>query len=106
MTRVEIMPGPCGFLTEVRARKGDGRQADIMVVSDCDKVAALAREVSTLKLAEIFTPMDKNPVITGAGRHGLHSVCPVPCGILKVVEAELGLAVKRDLTIRFMEDES
>ena len=46
-----------------------------------------------------------NPVYLAAGRHLKHAACPVPAAVLKALEVEAGLNVKKDATIVFAKDE-
>ena len=101
MTLVEMDSGACGFSITVQAEKTDRRQADVRIESKCERVAELARLITELNFKDIFVPLDKNPVFIAAGQSKLHATCPAACGILKAVEAELGLAVKKDVTISF-----
>jgi hypothetical protein len=49
-------------------------------------------------------PINQNPIYVEAGKCKLHNSCPVPCGIAKAAEAELGLALKKNVKIEFQED--
>ena len=46
----------------------------------------------------------KNPVYLAAARHLKHAACPVPAAVLKALEVEAGLNVKKDATIVFEKD--
>ena len=84
------------------------RQAALKVESDCPAVTALAEELETLTLTDIVGKEGFGGVrpFKIAADTLYHATCPVLTGILKAAEAELGLAVPRDVVIRFVpEDE-
>ncbi|MBW2093971.1 MAG: hypothetical protein JRI80_03705 [Deltaproteobacteria bacterium] len=63
---------------------------------------ALEKQLRKIEMSDVIkNPINKNPIYEKAGRCNLHSSCPVPCGIIKAAEAELGLAVTNDVTIVF-----
>jgi len=47
-------------------------------------------------------PIHQNPVYMKAGQCKLHASCPVPCGVIKAAEAELGLALEKDVKMKFV----
>jgi hypothetical protein len=48
--------------------------------------------------------MNKNKIYEKAGKCNLHPGCPVPCGVIKAAEVELGLALVRDVKIVFQNE--
>ncbi|AFM23594.1 DUF6951 family protein [Desulfomonile tiedjei] len=113
MTTVKISAGACGFVTLVKANKGDKRTVCIEMESDCDSVADLAcilEQMDPLGLKEILsTNPGKNRVFQVATEKLPHSACPVPVAIIKAAEVALGLNVPSSVSIEFEcepEDES
>lgn len=104
MTRVTVNPGICGFTVTVRAEKKDRRSAVVQIETDCEMVRKMAEEVANVDMMAAFTSHLNNPVYKSAAKHLKHVTCPVPSGILKAVEAELGLAIPRDASIIFIKD--
>jgi hypothetical protein len=104
VTRVVVEPGACGFTSVIRAEKGPERLVDITVESDCAMVRKMAAEIARLGRRDALTGIANNPVYLAAGRHLKHPGCPVPAAVLKALEVETGLNVKKDATIVFEKD--
>jgi hypothetical protein len=105
MTKVVVKPGACGFETVIRAAKGPERTVAISVESGCEHVRKMAAEITRLGRRDALTGILNNPVYLAAGRHLKHAACPVPAAVLKALEVEAGLNVKKDATITFEQDE-
>ncbi len=101
MTKVTIRPGICGLNTVVIAEK-EKKKVRLTIVTDCDMVRAMAEELKELDIMATFTGFLTNPVYRAASKHLRHVTCPVPCGILKALEVEAGLALPRDVSIEFL----
>lgn len=109
MTKVKIDPGVCGFVTEVEVSLCEGEDEEdevrVKIRSGCKAVMGLAKEA----LAE---PVDSfacclgqpgtGPLFEYAGKHFPgHCSCIVVPGIIKAIEAECNLALKKDASIVF-----
>ena len=105
MTKVEVNAGACGFTSVIRAEKGRERMVDISVESGCAMVQNMAAEIASLGRRDALAGIMNNPVYQAAGRHLKHPACPVPAAVLKALEVEAGLNVKKDATIVFAKDE-
>jgi hypothetical protein len=101
MTRVVVTAGACGFTTVIRAEKAPERSVDITVESGCAMVQKMAAEIARLGRRDALVGILNNPVYLAAGRHLKHAACPVPSAVLKALEVEAGLNVKKDATIVF-----
>ena len=104
MTRVVVKAGACGFTSVVRAEKGPGRTIDITVETGCAMVQKMAAEIASLGRRDALAGIAVNPVYLAAGRHLKHAACPVPSAVLKALEVEAGLNVRKDATITFEKD--
>jgi hypothetical protein len=105
MTKVEIDPGACGFLVTVIATKVEPKKATLVIQTECEHVNEMASLIAHLTVKDILGfPFGEDVVYRAARRVIRHASCPVPCGILKAAEAELGLAVKRDVLIHFSQE--
>jgi hypothetical protein len=105
MTRVTINSGICGFTVTVTAEKVEGKRVRITLDTECEMVANMQEDVSQLDMRAAFTGHLQNPVYRSAAMHLKHAACPVPAGILKAVEVELGLCLPKDVVITFSGDE-
>ena len=107
MTKVKIDPGPCGFVTAVEARANEDEEVVVTVKSGCAAVQKLMEAAG-----DTFDPMElclckpgQDPLTQLAPQYfPVHSGCPVISGIIKCVEAEAGLALRHDVSIRFVEE--
>lgn len=103
MTKVEINPGACGFSVIVTAIPDGTKRVKITIESDCEQVKALAEGIELLTVEDILGfPFGEDKVYQTAKKLIRHASCPVPCGIIKAAEAELGLAVKKDVLFHFI----
>lgn len=104
MTKVEIKPGACGFLVTILATKVEPKRANVAIQTECEQVNEMASMITHLTVQDILGfPFAEDVVYEAAKKVIRHAGCPVPCGIIKTVEAELGLAVKQDVLIHFNE---
>jgi hypothetical protein len=104
LTKVRINSGICGFTATVTAEKKDKKNVRITIESDCEMVEKLAAELPGLDMMSAFTAHLNNPVYRAASKHIRHVACPVPAGILKALEAELGLSIPKDADIIFIKE--
>ncbi len=103
MTRLEIDPGACGLPTRVSISSKGGRLYRVEVESECEMIRKLGSEISELTMMDAFKRVLENPVYRAGGTCLKHVSCPVPAGILKALEVEAGLAVPKDVSMRFLE---
>jgi len=101
MTKVVINPGICGFITSVEVDKVAKRKVKVVITSPCEKVTKLGESLTEIDQWEILKKHVDCDIYKSASRRQLHVTCPVPLAILKAIEVEAGLALPRDVTIRF-----
>jgi hypothetical protein len=101
MTKVRVNPGVCGLSTEITATSEDGQMADIDIQTDCPHIKAFGEALQSVDgYAECFGKMCDSAIYQAAQQHCKHPACPVPCAVLKGVEAACGLALPRDVEIK------
>ncbi|GAB4390228.1 MAG: hypothetical protein Kow0025_20800 [Thermodesulfovibrionales bacterium] len=105
MARAVIKPGACGLTTTVRVTKAQGRRYKVSVSSECEMVEKLGSELGELEMTDAFKRILDNPVYKNASACLRHVSCPVPCGVLKALEVEAGLAVPKEVSIKFEEED-
>ncbi len=106
MTKVEINPGVCGFIATVTAELNDDEECLVTVDSACAAITAMMED-----LGDTFDGIEvclKKPGQTlfhdyAKDHFPVHAACPVINGILKCIEAESSLALKKDAYIKFLE---
>jgi hypothetical protein len=105
MTKVVVDPGPCGFKTAIEVARLAKRKVTVTITSDCETITNLGQALSVIDHWDSLQPRESSEVYTQAAACGLHTACPVPIAILKAIEVEAGLAVPRDVSIRFEKKE-
>lgn len=106
MTKVLVEPGVCGFTTKVTADSEDQMEVKVKVSSGCEAVQKMMASLGdTFDAYELcLAKPGTGPLFDYASGHfPVHAACPVIAGILKCVEAECRLALKKDASIRFVE---
>jgi hypothetical protein len=102
MTQVTVNGGNCGFNSAINVEKLDRTTVRVIVQSDCEHVAAMNPDLSSLEWRQtVFGRMNDSLVYQSASRHLKHAACPVPTAILKAIEVELRLALPKDIIIHF-----
>ena len=102
MTRAEISSGICGFTTTVEACM-NGHCCRLSIDSQCEAIQRLATVLTQVDPFQEITFRGDGPLTFRlAADHCTHAACPVPVGIIKVVEVEAGLALPADVTIKLI----
>ncbi|MEM3383501.1 MAG: hypothetical protein QXL52_01545 [Nitrososphaerales archaeon] len=101
-TKVSVNPGACKRNVIIYANKLNSKVI-LNIESDCPSVVELSKKISEISIKEMAKRMDNNIVYKAASEAKLHPTCPVPLAILKAIEAEFGLALKKDVKILFMD---
>lgn len=102
--RGEIRAGVCGFTTSVRASRV-GEACRLSIESDCSYIREMAGRIGDVDpLCEVTYGGVGPATLRAAAECCPHPACPVPVGILKVVEIESGLALPTDVTISLYRD--
>jgi len=103
-TKLTIDPGACGFTCKVEVDKVGQYQVTCKVQSQCEQIKKLANEVSEVDYFEVWrSPHGQNYIIQSAARCHCHASCTIPCGLIKAMEAELGMAVKKNVSFTYEE---
>jgi hypothetical protein len=100
MSRADIDPGICGFVTTVEASM-DGKACNLTISSDCKAIQQLAQELTQVTPLQEISSRRSTPRILQMGlKHCIHAACPVPVGIIKAVEIEAKLALPKEVVIK------
>jgi hypothetical protein len=105
MTIVFVNPGICGFDTVIKATRS-GDIVKLKIRSECKEIQKLANALTSFSMQDIRNARSftENKVYENAARHIRHFSCPIPCAIFKAIEVELGLALKKIVTIKFVDE--
>lgn len=103
MTQLTVHAGVCGFVTRIRAASDEMQSVTIECESSCPHVAKAAAGIGKVDAyGELFGKQPHETSIYRALVPNLpHVACPVCSGFLKAVEAAAGLALPRDVDMRF-----
>jgi hypothetical protein len=100
--RVTVDSGICGFHCLIEAWEEKKRQIRITISgSECKQIQRLSERIKEMNLRDLFAPLGKNIVFSSAQSVGCHPSCPVPIAILKAVEVAMGMALPKNVFIRF-----
>ncbi len=99
---VTVEPGICGFSCIISAQEAKKRTVQLEISgSECEQIQRLSEILNEITLKELFTPLTRNPIFISAERAGCHSACPVPAAVVKTVEVAMGMALPREVRIKF-----
>ncbi len=104
MTKVIVQSGICGFSTTITAEKGKDKKVRITLATECEMVRKMNEDLTALDMMAAFAGHLSNPVYKSASKCLKHVACPVPSGILKALEVELGLCLPKDACILFIKE--
>ena len=99
--RMTVTPGACQLQTVVIVRDHDDG-VEIELDTECPIIRKLNAALDVVDPFEAMEmPYEVNSVYSVAGRIISHASCPVPFAIVKCVEAHTGMAVKKDVFLRY-----
>ncbi len=100
MTKVCVDPGACGFICLIEVSQTGRYKVMVRLQSQCKQIAKLAAEITEIDFMDIMRgAFGQNPIFLSAARCKLHPSCPIPTALVKAVEAALGMAVNKNVTI-------
>ena len=99
---VTAEPGICGFPCTIKAQKSGNRTVTVEINgSECRQIQRLSTCLTEMSLKELFMPLTRNPVYIAAEKSGCHPSCAIPAAVIKAVEVALGMALPREVRIKF-----
>jgi hypothetical protein len=105
MAKAVIHSGICGFSAQVEARMEEG-MCHLHIQSACKGIQKLAEQVTQVDPFREISYRGQGPQILQAAANKTcpHPACPVPAGLIKVVEVAAGLALPADVSIKLTKD--
>ena len=101
MIVVDVDPGVCGLPSNVKISSKDMQHATVEIESSCPDIQALAEELGEVDgYGEAFNKVGSSPIYELARKHCKHAACPVPMALVKGVEAAIGAALPKDVTVK------
>ena len=99
--KVTVDPGICGFICFIRAWK-EGKRVTFDIESECDQIKRLAAHLGPVTMKDLFVPLTRSPFFLSAEKSKCHLACPIPSSLVKTAEVVLGLALPKEVAIRFL----
>ena len=101
MTKVIVHPGICGFDAYIEVKASE-RTLKLQIESECNNVKNLAGGLTEISKEDWMNTKDyANKIFKFVSGDIRHLSCPIPCAIMKAIEVELGMALKKDVEIKF-----
>jgi len=101
-TVCNVEAGVCGMKTKIIATASDDMMSvNVVMESDCPMVNKVGPIEGINPYDAIAQPFTESLIYTRCAGCIRHTACPVPCGIVKAVEAESGMGLKRPVSIYF-----
>lgn len=107
MTKVRVNPGVCGFIAEITAENiEDDDEIEVTVDTKCPTVSKMMESLGNRFDAYSVCMAKPGTEIFhqyAAKNYSIHAACPMISAIIKTIEAEAGLALKKNVSIEFVE---
>ncbi len=101
-TRAKVFAGACGFTSVIRATRVNKKQVRVQIISACKMLRKMNEDLSLLDWRrDLFCNIRDSIVYRSADRHLMHTDCPVPSAIIKLIQIELDGMVPREVTMKF-----
>jgi len=101
-TVVNVEAGVCGMGSKITATLSDDMMSvNVVIDSACPMVQKMSPIEGLNPYEAVGTPFNQSEVYCKAAECLKHTACPVPCGIIKAIEAEAGLGLKKPVSITF-----
>lgn len=106
MTKLKVNPGICGLTAVITADSEDGMECDISVETQCKMIQKLFETTGgSVNAYEICMPRgdEEKFAVELLRKCNTHAACPMIPALIKAVEAECGLALKKDVSFTFID---
>lgn len=106
--KICVDAGVCKMKTIITAKANDMGMVELDIKSDCPDVLKMSWGLEPISpYAEVESEFYKSEIYKLAQNAPLpHTACPVPSAMIKAIEVAGDLGLKRDVTIRFIDDDS
>lgn len=104
--KVCVDAGVCKMSTLITAKDNGMGLIELDIKSDCPNVLKMSWGLEPMSpYAEVEAEFHKSEIYRLANDTIPHTACPVPGAMVKALEVAGDLGLKRDISIRFIEDE-
>jgi len=106
--KVCVDAGVCKMKTIITATANEMGLVELDIKSDCPYILKMSWRLEPISpYAEVESEFYKSEVYKLAQEAPIpHTACPVPSAMIKAIEVAGDLGLKRDVSIRFIEDDS
>ena len=106
--KICVDAGVCKMITVITATTDEMGMVKLDIKSDCPNILRMTWNMETFSpYSEVEAEFYKSEVYKLAQETPIpHTACPVPSAMVKAIEVAGDLGLKRDVSIRFIEDES
>lgn len=102
---VKVDPGICGFKATIHINKKDDDTVTISIDSECESIKNMEKDLKEINcINECFSKFSTSKVYEAADKHIRHLACPIPCAIIKGIEAASSFAIPKDVNISIYRD--
>lgn len=100
--RAKVFAGACGFTSVVKATRIDKKYMSVKIISACEMLRRMNDDLKLLDWQHnLFCNIRDSVVYRAADKHLMHTDCPVPSAIIKVIQIELDGMVPLDVNMKF-----
>ena len=101
-TKLVVDAGICGNITTIDVVSLPDHKVKVSITSDCEGVSKMSEELKELDWMSLWKQEgDGYSAYQNASQCTKHFMCPVPVAVLKAIEAEVGLALPKDVVFSF-----
>lgn len=106
--KICVDAGVCKMKTIITAAADEMGMVKLDIKSDCPNILRMSWKIESYSpYAEVEAEFYKSEIYKLAQETPIpHTACPVPCAIIKAIEVAGDLGLKRDVSIRFIDDDS
>lgn len=102
MKTLTVNPGVCGLTAKITAEKNDDDEVVLSIETECKAAKKFVESLGAVDPYEAcFVKPGMGPVYEAASENLSHGACPMAAAVMKAIEAEAGLALPRDVEIKF-----
>jgi len=101
--KLVVEAGVCRFTTTIHATSEDGMTVLLNIETGCPNVKNLAENMKEADAMDaVYSKMPENHVLMKCYEFIPHPACPIPCAVVKACEVACDLALKREVSFKFV----
>lgn len=101
--KLVVEAGVCRFTTTINASSDDGMTVIFNIETGCPNVKKLAENFKEADgMDAVYSKILENGVMKKCNEFIPHPACPIPCALVKACEVACDLALKREVSFKFV----